>query len=163
MTGKIQTMSLARKRPFLVAILLILCVPVTLCTAFVIWYLVEIHRFANGSGPVADVSVAEVGGVKLELERRYAHPFLAEYLRTLTVTDRNGGTKRHDLAMDTGGSAKLTLCGTASGDIVLMDRIFGYQLSADGQLTSLPSLPACTNRLGAFDQTGDKSYGFIPG
>jgi hypothetical protein len=161
-------MSFAPKRPFLVAILLILCVPVTLCTAFVIWYFVDLQRFANGSGPVSEVSVAEVGGLKLklQLERRYAHPFLPEYLRTLTVTGSNGAATRHDLGRDTGSAGKLALCETAPGEILLTDSLYAYLLSADGTLqprSAAPAdTPACSKPLGAFDKTGDKSYGFVP-
>lgn len=159
-------MSFAPKRPFLVAILLILCVPVTLCTALVIWYFVDLHRFANGSGPVSEVSEAKIDGLTLQLERRYAHPFLSEYLRAITVTTASGAQTRHDLATDTGTAAKLTLCQTAAGDILMADPLNAYLLSADGQLQPVvpkDTAPACTKPLGAFDKTGEKSYGFIPG
>ena len=175
-------MSLAREKPFLVAIILILCVPVTLCTAFVIWYLVDLNKFARGDGPLAEISVAQVAGLTLELERHYAHPFLAEYKRALSVTDSRGVKTRHDLGNDPGGGGRLTVCQTATGDILLTDPFYAYRLSAEGQLQPLntafaakvmpdggmkpvivpDTVPGCVKPLGAFDSTGDKSYGFVP-
>ncbi|KQP40933.1 hypothetical protein ASF49_19845 [Methylobacterium sp. Leaf104] len=115
-------------------------------------------------GTVRDAATADLPGLRLTLERRFAHPFLAEYHRSLTATQDQGGATRIDLGMDTGGLTRVTVCRTGTGTLLVHDAWATYALAPGPTRPTLTPEPAatdpCPTPLGAFDVDGQKDLGF---
>jgi hypothetical protein len=121
---------------------------------FVLLWPVSPYR-AGYSVPATNVEVA--------IELKPTHPFLAEYERTLILASR---TKRQEQKMfpDTGGYLRTNLYSLEGGRF-LVKGFFDEWLVQTQPLQineSSQSMPPGGTFIGAFDDTGDGRWRFIP-
>ncbi|SFU99240.1 hypothetical protein SAMN02799631_03709 [Methylobacterium sp. 174MFSha1.1] len=117
-------------------------------------------------GAFRDAANADLPGLSVTLERRFAHPFLAEYHRSLTVTQANGGEAKLDIGMDTGGLAHVRVCRSGTGSILVHDALGTTEIATGTTVPSLARRPAfketCPEFLGAFDVDAKRDLAFTP-
>ena len=118
-------------------------------------------------GTFKDKAVAQLPGLSVALERKFAHPFLAEYYRSLTIEQAGVGTTALDFGMDTGGLTRVRICRSQTGSILIHDFYETYEARQGETRPSLvpePSLKKdCTEFLGVFDVDAQLGLNFIPG
>ncbi|AWB21608.1 hypothetical protein DA075_12335 [Methylobacterium currus] len=117
-------------------------------------------------GEFRDAATAELPGLSVTLERRFAHPFLAEYYRSLTVKQAGGGEARLDIGMDTGGLTRVGVCRSGTGSILVHDALGTTEAATGTTAPSLARRPAlkekCPAFLGSFDVDAKHDLAFTP-
>jgi hypothetical protein len=117
-------------------------------------------------GEFRDAATAELPGLSVTLERRFAHPFLAEYHRSLSAKQASGGEARVDIGMDTGGMARVEVCRSGTGSILVHDALDTTEVVTGTTAPSLARQPAlkekCPEFLGTFDVDAKRDLAFTP-
>ncbi|GJE45406.1 hypothetical protein [Methylobacterium soli] len=118
------------------------------------------------SGQFHDKATAQLPGLSLTLDRRFAHPFLAEYDRSLTVEQEGAGTTGLDLGIDTGGMTHVKVCRSRTGRILIHDPWETDEATRGRTRPSRISEPSlkddCPEFLGAFDVDAEQDLSFRP-
>ncbi len=130
-------------------------------------FLVWIFFMPGGRvGQFRDRATAQLPGLSLTLERRFAHPFLAEYYRSLTVEQEGVGTTGRALGMDMGGMTRVIVCRSRTGSILIHDPWETYEVTQGRTRPSLTPQPSlkddCPEFLGAFDVDAEHDLSFRP-
>ncbi len=124
-----------------------------------LWSNDQVGEFRNAAN-------ADLPGLSVTLERWFAHPFLAEYHRNLTVKQSGGGEARLDIGMDTGGLAHVRVCRSGTGSIPVHDALGTTEVTTGTTVPSLARRPAfketCPEFLGAFDVDAKRDLAFTP-
>jgi hypothetical protein len=101
-------------------------------------------------------------GTELVFERSRAHPYLAEYHRTVSLRRAGQEIARIQLAMDSGGIGPLALYALASGGFLLKDPLYAYAVTCDGLSVAATAaeIPAGAVLLGHFEATAASTLAF---
>lgn len=99
----------------------------------------------------------------LTIERKAAHPFLAEYDRALILLDDGIERQRIDLSTDTGGYSRTNVF-RKNDNIYLLKDFYGiYEFDLRSQaLRKSADRDSVGAFVGAFDADGEKVWRFIP-